>query len=223
MKPNNGFYISASILAADFRHLEDDIRAAEAAGVDFIHVDVMDGVFVPNISLGPMIVSTCRQITSLPIDTHLMITRPERYLEAFQKAGANSISIHIEENPIVDQSLLEIQKMGCRAGLVINPETALSAIESHLSIPDYFLVMTVHPGFGGQKFMPEMLPKIAGLRQMLQDAHLEKMIQVDGGINAETALKCYQAGARNFVAGSTIFKDGDGIQQSVHELRGILK
>jgi ribulose-phosphate 3-epimerase len=215
--------ISASILAADFRHLEKDILAAESAGVDHIHIDVMDGVFVPNISMGPMIVETCRKITNLPLDVHLMIINPEKYIEVFQEAGANRISIHIEQNPIVNDTLQRIQKMGCTAGLVINPETPLQAIGGSIAFADFFLLMTVHPGFGGQNFMDETLPKISSLRDKLESRGDKKLIQVDGGISSQTAPACFQAGARDFVAGNSIFNHPGGILAGVKDLREAIK
>jgi ribulose-phosphate 3-epimerase len=215
--------ISASILAADFRNLEREIQSAEAAGVDHIHVDVMDGVFVPNISMGPMIVETCRKVTSLPLDVHLMIVKPERYIEVFHQAGADRISIHIEDNPEVIETLKRIRQMKCKAGLVINPETALETIENSIEFADFFLVMTVHPGFGGQKFITETLPKITALKGKLSLLDAKKFIQVDGGINSQTARSCFQAGARDFVAGNSIFNHPRGIQQAVAEIRAALK
>jgi ribulose-phosphate 3-epimerase len=223
MESKNSFKISASILAADFRHLEQDIREAEMAGVDAIHVDVMDGVFVPNISMGPMIVETCRRITSLPIDVHLMIIHPEKFIETFQKAGANSISIHIEENPLVGNSIDKIRKLGCQPGLVINPETRLDEIDDYLVAADHFLVMTVHPGFGGQTFMEGMLEKIRSLKFRLDRLHLAKIIQVDGGIDCETGLWCFKAGARDFVAGHSIFNHPEGIGAGVGAIRSMLE
>jgi len=223
MKNNNLFKISASILAANFRFLENEIRTAESAGVDAIHVDVMDGVFVPNISMGPMIVETCRKITSLPLDVHLMIVHPEKFINAFQSAGADSISIHIEDNPFTGESLQKIKQLGCRAGLVLNPDTPLNAIESFLSIADYFLVMTVNPGFGGQKFMESILVKISELDKQLNSIKMEKVIQVDGGINPENVLKLYQSGARDFVAGHSIFNNPLGIREGVKSLRVEIK
>jgi ribulose-phosphate 3-epimerase len=215
--------ISASILSADFRHLEKDVLEAESAGVDHIHIDVMDGVFVPNISMGPLIVETCRKITNLPLDAHLMIINPEKYIDAFHKAGANRISIHLENNPHVNETLHRIQQLGCKAGLVINPETPLSSIGEYLAKADYFLIMTVHPGFGGQSFMHETLPKIVNLSEKLGGLGLDKIIQVDGGISAETAPDCYKAGARDFVAGKFIFNHPQGIQAGVNELRQAIK
>lgn len=217
------FCISASILAADFRNLEREVKAAEEAGVDNIHVDVMDGVFVPNISMGPMIVETCKKITDLPIDVHLMIINPEKYIETFRQAGADRISIHIENNPSANETLNWIQALGCKAGLVINPETGLSSIDGSLDSADFFLIMTVHPGFGGQLFMRETLEKIVTLNDRLKVLGMEKFIQVDGGINHKTLPTCYYAGARDFVAGNTIFNHPRSIQDAVLELRESVK
>jgi ribulose-phosphate 3-epimerase len=223
MKQDNPFLISASILAADFRFLEKEIKTAESAGVDAIHVDVMDGVFVPNISMGPMIVETCRKITSLPLDVHLMIIHPEKYLKSFQNAGADSISIHVEDNKVVGESLKIIKQTGCRAGLVLNPETSLHEIDNFLMLADYFLVMTVHPGFGGQKFIEESLHKIQELAEKLFSRKLAKTIQVDGGINTENISDLAVAGAHDFVAGNSIFKHPNGILAGVKSLREALK
>jgi ribulose-phosphate 3-epimerase len=203
--------------------LPREIKTAESAGVDAIHVDVMDGVFVPNISMGPMIVETCRKITSLPLDVHLMIIHPENYLTSFQNAGADSISIHIEDNKVVGESLKIIKQTGCRAGLVLNPETSLHEIDNFLMLADYFLVMTVHPGFGGQKFIEESLHKIHELAENLFSRNLEKTIQVDGGINTENISDLAVAGAHDFVAGNSIFKHPKGILAGVKSLREALK
>jgi ribulose-phosphate 3-epimerase len=223
MKLDYPFLISASILAADFRYLEKEIKTAESAGVDAIHVDVMDGVFVPNISMGPMIVETCRKITSLPLDVHLMIINPEKYLTSFQNAGADSISIHIEDNKVVGESLEKIKQAGCRAGLVLNPETFLNEIDNFLTLADYFLVMTVHPGFGGQKFIEESIHKIQVLTGKLLSCDLEKTIQVDGGINTENISELANSGAHDFVVGNSIFKHPKGILAGVKSLRKALK
>jgi len=223
MSSKINFDISASILAADFRNLEREVKAAESAGVDNIHVDVMDGVFVPNISMGPMIVETCKKITELPIDVHLMIINPEKYIEAFQHAGADRISIHIENNPVVNVTLKRIQALGCKAGLVINPETDLDLIEGSLIFADFFLIMTVHPGFGGQLFINETLQKIAALNEIIKQLGIAQFIQVDGGINPETLPACYHAGARDFVAGNSIFNHPRSIQEAVLELRESIK
>jgi ribulose-phosphate 3-epimerase len=217
------YLISASILAADFRYLEKEIKTAESAGVDAIHIDVMDGVFVPNISMGPMIVETCRKITTLPLDVHLMIINPEKYLTSFQNAGAHSISIHIEDNEVVGESLEKIKHTGCRAGLVLNPETSLHDIDNFLTLADYFLVMTVHPGFGGQKFIDDSFHKIQELAGILLSWNLEKTIQVDGGINTENIFRLANSGARNFVVGNSIFNYPKGILAGVKSLRNALK
>ncbi len=223
MNNENLFSISASILAADFRNLEKEVKAAESAGVDNIHIDVMDGVFVPNISMGPMIVETCKKITDLPIDVHLMIINPEKYIEAFQHAGADRISVHIENNPVVNETIKRIQTLGCKAGLVINPETDLVLIEGSLIFADFFLIMTVHPGFGGQKFISETLGKIVALNENIKLLGMAQFIQVDGGINPKTLPVCYRAGARDFVAGNSIFNHPRSIQDAVLEMRESVK
>lgn len=219
MKTENGILISASILAADFRCLASQIISAEEAGVDVIHIDVMDGQFVPNISMGPLIVETCKKVTRLPLDVHLMIVHPEKYIDTFRSAGADKISIHVENNPVATTSLEKIRNLGAVAGLVLNPGTPASAAIPLLSEADRFLIMTVHPGFGGQKFMPEMLEKIRELSAQITALGLDKKIQVDGGINQETARLCYAAGARDFVAGNSLFNHPQGIRKGVEEIR----
>ncbi|HWQ03930.1 MAG TPA: ribulose-phosphate 3-epimerase [Longilinea sp.] len=211
--------ISASILAANFAHLEADIHQAEKAGVDWIHVDVMDGHFVPNISMGPLIVETCRNITSLPLDVHLMIENPDQYLETFAAAGANRISVHIEGNPNVHRTLQKIRSLNCLPGIVLNPGTPASTLHEVLRMVDLILVMTVNPGYGGQAFLPEMVEKIKDLQQMISNQLTRPFIQVDGGISPRTLPITYAAGARVFVAGNSIFKHGDGISAAVKALK----
>lgn len=211
--------ISASILAANFAHLESDIHQAEQAGVDWIHVDVMDGHFVPNISMGPLIVETCRNITALPLDVHLMIENPDQYLEAFASAGANRISVHIEGNPNVHRTLQKIRSLNCLPGIVLNPGTPAATLREVLRMVDLILVMTVNPGYGGQAFLPEMVEKIKDLQQMTLNQSTRPLIQVDGGISPRTLPITFAAGARVFVAGNSIFKHGDGIPAAVKALK----
>lgn len=211
--------ISASILAANFAHLESDIHQAEQAGVDWIHVDVMDGHFVPNISMGPLIVETCRNITALPLDVHLMIENPDQYLEAFAAAGANRISVHIEGNPNVHRTLQKIRSLNCLPGIVLNPGTPAATLREVLRMVDLILVMTVNPGYGGQAFLPEMVEKIKDLQQMTLNQSTRPLIQVDGGISPRTLPITFAAGARVFVAGNSIFKHGDGIPAAVKALK----
>jgi ribulose-phosphate 3-epimerase len=211
--------ISASILSADFACLADQIHAAEAGGVDWIHVDVMDGSFVPNISMGPFIVETCRRITALPLDVHLMIEHPERHIEAFAAAGASNLSIHIENTPHAYRTLEQIRSLGCKAGIVLNPGTPAAQVEGVIPVIDFVLVMTVNPGFSGQKFIPAVVQKISGVDLLLRQHGSIAPIEVDGGITAETLPLVYQAGARLIVAATAIFKYPAGISAGIQALR----
>jgi len=211
--------ISTSILSADFACLADQIHAVEAAGADWIHIDVMDGSFVPNITMGPFIVETCRRITSLPLDVHLMIDNPERHIEAFAQAGATNLSIHIENAPHAFRSLEQIQALGCKAGIVLNPGTPAAAMTSVIPVIDFVLVMTVNPGFSGQKFIPAVVGKIVQVRQLLNQQGSSAPIEVDGGITAETLPLVYSAGARLIVAATAIFKYPAGIAAGIQALR----
>ena len=213
------FKISASILAADFAHLQDQIQQAVDAGVDWIHVDVMDGQFVPNITMGPHIVETCRRITNLPLDVHLMIKQPENHVEAFAHAGADYLSVHIEGNPNIHRTLQVIQDLNCHPAIVVNPGTPAVSIREVLPLIDMVLVMTVNPGFGGQTFLPETLRKITKIDQMIADSNRAIYLEVDGGIDASTLPSVYQSGARVFVAGTSIFKHPEGIATGVYALR----
>lgn len=211
--------LSASILAADFTCLRDQVSAAVDAGVDWIHIDVMDGHFVPNISMGPMIVEACRRITSLPLDVHLMISNPERYVEDFARAGANKITVHIEGGTNIHRTVQSIRALGVSPAITLNPGTPASAIQAMLPFVDMVLVMTVNPGFGGQEFIPESLQKIAEIRDMIARINSKALIQVDGGITDETLPSCYTAGATVYVCGSSIFHDPRGIPAAVRGLR----
>ena len=218
----NGYAISASILSADFTRLGEEIAVCEEAGADWIHVDVMDGHFVPNITMGPVVVEACRRATKLPIDVHLMIEKPEKFLEAFARAGASGLTVHVETCPQLDQTLLEIKSLGCRAGVVLNPETPVRKIEPVLHLADLVLVLSVHPGFSGGKFIPETVAKVADLRRKLDALGSSAWLEVDGGINAETLPKMKEAGATAFVAASAIFKHPQGILAGVQTLRAQL-
>lgn len=211
--------LSASILSADFASLKDQILQAETAGVDWIHVDVMDGHFVPNISMGPFILETCRRFSSLPLDVHLMIENPDRYIETFARAGAATISIHIENNPNVHRTLQAIRSLGVKAGIVVNPGTPACALTSVLPEVDMILVMTVNPGYSGQAFIPAVLPKITEIRRLLEQFNLNIPIQVDGGITADTLPAARAAGASIFVAATAIFKHPAGISAGINALR----
>lgn len=211
--------ISTSILSADFACLADQIHAVEAAGADWIHIDVMDGSFVPNITMGPFIVETCRRITTLPLDVHLMIDHPERHIEAFAQAGATNLSIHIENTPHAFRTLEHIRMLGCKAGIVLNPGTPAAALTAVIPVIDFVLVMTVNPGFSGQKFIPAVVSKIAQVRQLLNQQGSPALIEVDGGITAETLPLVYSAGARLIVAATAIFKYPAGIAAGIQALR----
>jgi ribulose-phosphate 3-epimerase len=201
--------IAPSILSADLAHLADEIRQVEQAGADWIHVDVMDGRFVPNITLGPVVVQAARRITRLPLDVHLMIVEPERYVEAFAEAGADVISVHVEASVHLQRTLAEIRRLGKRAGVVLNPHTPEAHIEYVLEDVDLVLVMSVNPGFGGQRFLASVLPKLTAIRKMIDRAGLSVDLEVDGGIAPETARRVVDAGARVLVAGSAVFGQPD--------------
>jgi len=199
--------IAPSILAADFARLGEEVRAIDAAGADYIHIDVMDGHFVPNISFGTPIMESIRGLTKKPFDVHLMIAPVDRYLEAFAKAGADIITVHAEAGPHLDRSLQAIRALGKRAGVSLNPATPASVLKHVLDRLDLILVMSVNPGFGGQAFNPAMLEKISEIRDMVRGRNID--IEVDGGITRETAGEVVRAGANVLVAGSAIFKTKD--------------
>jgi len=203
--------ISPSILAADFANLERDIRNIAENGGDWVHVDVMDGIFVPNISIGIPVVSAIRKITDLPLDVHLMIDRPIRYVEQFIKAGADWLTIHIEADQPQNtlEALDKIHALGCKAGIVLKPKTPAEAAIPYLEKCDMILVMTVEPGFGGQKFMTDMMPKLAAIRDLVKEGGYACLLQVDGGVDASTFRICRESGASVLVAGSAYFKAQD--------------
>lgn len=201
--------IAPSILSADFSKLGEEVKAVERAGADWIHVDVMDGHFVPNITLGPPIVKAVHEVTTLPLDVHLMISNPERYIEDFAQAGASIISVHAEACTHLNRTLAQIQETGAQAGVVLNPATPISAIDWVLEYVDLVLIMSVNPGFGGQQFIPNSLSRISALRRILDDRELSALIEVDGGVNNQTISDVAKAGADAFVAGSAIFGKDD--------------
>jgi ribulose-phosphate 3-epimerase len=215
----NKIIIAASILSADFSKLGEQIKLAEQAGVDWIHVDVMDGHFVPNISMGPFVVEWCRKMTDLPIDVHLMIENPERHIDAFAKAGASSISVHIESNPNIRRTIDAIRSLGTKPGVVINPGTSAGSIDAVLTSVDYVLVMTVNPGYSGQVFLPDSPQKISELSNLIAEKKPSVFIQVDGGITTDNIATIFQAGARCFVAATAIFKYPQGIAAGISSLR----
>ncbi|MDC0834085.1 ribulose-phosphate 3-epimerase [Geitlerinema sp. CS-897] len=200
--------IAPSILSADFSRLGEEIKAVDEAGADWIHVDVMDGRFVPNITIGPLIVKAIRPVTKKPLDVHLMIVEPEKYVEDFAKAGADIISVHAEHNasPHLHRTLGQIRELGKQAGVVLNPGTPLELIEYVLELCDLILIMSVNPGFGGQSFIPEVVPKIQKLRQMCDERGLDPWIEVDGGLKPANTWQVLDAGANAIVAGSAVFK-----------------
>jgi ribulose-phosphate 3-epimerase len=219
MKP---YIIAPSILAADLSQLGDQVRQATEAGADWIHVDVMDGQFVPNISFGPSIVKTVRQVTDLPLDVHLMIVEPEKHLQAFADAGADMLTVHYETCPHIHRTLQTIRDLGVSPGITINPGTPVTDLRELTHDFEHVLLMTVNPGFGGQSFIPTMLDKIQRTRALLDATGSKAMIQVDGGIDKNTILGCYEAGADNFVAGSSVFKHPEGIAAGIAALRTAL-
>lgn len=214
--------LAPSILSADFGNLSRDIKEAEEARVDYIHIDVMDGQFVPNITIGPLIVEAARKATELPLDVHLMIVNPQEYLSDFAKAGADIITIHLEATPHAHRALQQISEMGCRAGMAINPLTPIEYLRDALPYLDLALIMTVNPGFGGQSFIETCLGKIAQLKTWRDEINPECEIEVDGGVKANNINKISDAGADVFVAGSAIFNGQASIMDNVIELRASL-
>lgn len=210
--------IAPSILSADFTVLGEQIREAEESGADWLHIDVMDGHFVPNISLGPLIVEACKRASNLPLDVHLMIENPDRYIGAFADAGADHITVHVEASANIVDSLKKIKELGCKAGVVLKPQTEVAAISEALRIADIALVMSVEPGFGGQAFMPEALPKVTQIREMIAQERSSALIEIDGGIDENTIEQARLAGVNVFVAGSAIFNHPDGIQAGLQAL-----
>lgn len=198
-------YLAPSILSADLLKLEEQIKIVEQNGADYLHVDVMDGHFVPNITFGPVIVKSLKRITSLPLDVHLMISRPEQYIQDFVAAGANIITIHQETCLHLDRLLHQIKELGCQAGISLNPATPIETISPVLSLVDLVLIMTVNPGFGGQKFIPYTLNKIRDLHKNRRKKRYSFLIEVDGGVNSETAPDLLKAGVDILVAGNSIF------------------
>ncbi len=213
--------IAPSILSADFSRLGSEIKAVETAGADWIHVDVMDGHFVPNLTIGPLIVEAVKRVTSLPIDVHLMIENPDKYIPAFADAGATLISVHVEASTHLNRSVQLIRECGARPGVVLNPSTPLQALEWIIENVDYVLIMSVNPGFGGQAFIKSSLDKVRKLRELIQQKMLNTLIEIDGGVNEKTISDIAAAGVDAFVAGSAIF-GSQNYQATISAFREII-
>ncbi len=213
--------IAPSILSADFARLGAQVAQAEAAGADYIHVDVMDGHFVPNLTIGPLVVQAVRRSTELPLDVHLMMEAPERYLEAFCRAGANILTVHVETCPHLHRTVQQIKELGCRAGVTLNPATPVASLQEIVPYVDLVLVMTVNPGFGGQEFIEGTLPKIRQMRAMLDARNPNAELEVDGGIGPDTAARVVEAGATVLVAGAAIFGQDD-VTEAIKRIRNVL-
>ena len=211
--------LAPSILSADFARLGEQIAEVTKAGADYIHVDVMDGHFVPNITVGAPVVASIRPLTSLPLDVHLMIEHPERYISEFVDAGADIITVHVEASAHLLSTIRLIKEQGSRAGVSLNPPTPLSAVDEFIYHVDLVLIMSVNPGFGGQSFIPETLPRIANMRKILNNRKPGVELEVDGGINADNAPDIVEAGADILVAGNSVFRAEEGISQALQRLR----
>jgi ribulose-phosphate 3-epimerase len=214
--------LSASILSADFGKLAEEVRAVEKAGADWVHLDVMDGHFVPNITIGPKVVEAVRRITNLPLDVHLMIDQPERYLKAFIESGADWIGVQVEAAVHLHRTIQNIKELGAKATVVLNPATSLSFIENVLTDVDMVLIMTVNPGFGGQQFISTMLPKVGKCREMIDERNPSVLLQVDGGVHEDTIYGLVESGADVFVTGSAIFEKGS-YRENILRLKAHMK
>ncbi len=219
----NPYIIAPSMIASDFAHIADEVAACESAGARWLHVDVMDGHFVPTITVGPLFVESLKRITKLPLDVHLMIENPKKHVEAFAKAGANNLTVHAEACADLGAVIAQIQSLGCRAGVTLRPATPLSAIESVLGKVDLVLVMSVNPGFSGQSFMPEMIERVREVRRQLDALGSNAHLEVDGGMSLKTIPLVKEAGANAFVTGNAAFKHPKGSSAGVGELVALLK
>ncbi len=211
--------LAPSILSADFTRLGAEIAACESAGADWLHIDVMDGHFVPNLTMGPFIVEHCKRASKLPLDVHLMIEKPEGLLESFAKAGASILTVHVETCPHLHRTLEFIKSLGCKAGVTLNPGTPIAALESVLHLADLVLVMSVNPGFSGGKFVPESFARVAEVRKRLDALGSSAWLEVDGGVNAENLPRLKEAGATAFVAATAVFKYPQGVAAGIQALR----
>jgi len=213
------YRIAPSILSADFARLGEQVKEAEVGGADWIHVDVMDGHFVPNITIGPLVVRALRPVTSMPLDVHLMIENPERYLADFAQAGADCLTVHVETCPHLHRTVQQIKELGVKAGVTLNPATPLSTLEEILPDVDLVLIMSVNPGYGGQSYIPSSTAKVAKLRQMLDAIGSRAELEIDGGVNTDTIAEIVAAGATMLVAGSAVFNQRAPIVENIRQLR----
>lgn len=216
------YLIAPSIIASDFAYIADEVAAIQSAGADWIHVDIMDGHFAPDITIGPLFVKSLKRVANIPLDVHLMISEPEKYIPAFADAGANNITVHVETCPDLPRLIAQIKSLGCKAGVTLNPATPASAIDSALPLADLVLVMSVVPGYSGQKFMPEMIAKVEEIRVKLNALRSSAHLEVDGGINVETLPLMKQAGANVFVTGNAAFKHPQGSGAGVRALKEVI-
>lgn len=214
--------LAPSIIASDFAHIAEEVAAIQSAGADWIHVDVMDGHFVPDITIGPLFVRSLKRIANLPLDVHLMISEPQKFIPAFAQAGADNITVHVETCPDLPSVITQIRSFGCRPGVTLNPTTPASAIDSALPLVDLVLVMSVVPGYSGQKFMPETISKVEEIRAKLNALRSSAHLEVDGGINAETLPLMKSAGANVFVTGNAAFKHPQGSAAGVRALKEVM-
>ena len=216
------FIFAPSILSADFVRLGEELTTIENAGADWVHVDIMDGHFVPNMSMGRKALEACKEVSHLPLDVHLMVESPENFIEWYAQSGADHLTVHVEATPNIHRVLQRIHELDCKAGIAINPGTPVTALNAVLHLVDLVLVMTVNPGFGAQKFLPETLPKIQNIRKKLDQVHPNALIQVDGGISSATIGQVAEAGAQVFVAGNAVFKHPNGPAASIANLKGCI-